>query len=94
MNCPNMNLSPLPDLHGHPRMVRDPGLLLCVRVSTVRDARHQGMGRERHASTVDSKAAGDRGNSHALADKKLNDLPLTVKTRLPAGWKVAHFQHA
>ena len=31
--------------------------------------------------------------THSL-DKKLNDLPLTVKTRLPAGWKVAHFQHA
>jgi peptidoglycan/xylan/chitin deacetylase (PgdA/CDA1 family) len=50
--------------------------------------------RERHASVVVAKAGGDRIEvtvTHSL-DKKLYDLPLTVKTRLPADWKLAHFQ--
>ena len=50
--------------------------------------------RERHASTVVAKPGQDRIEvtvTHSL-DKKLYDLPLTVKTRLPADWKLAHFQ--
>ena len=50
--------------------------------------------RERHASTVVAKAGSDRIEvtvTHSL-DKKLYDLPLTVKTKLPADWKLAHFQ--
>jgi len=43
---------------------------------------------------VVAKAGGDRIEvtvTHSL-DKKLYDLPLTVKTRLPGDWKLAHFQ--
>jgi peptidoglycan/xylan/chitin deacetylase (PgdA/CDA1 family) len=50
--------------------------------------------RERHASTVAAKDSGDRIEvtvTHSL-DKKLYDLPLTVKTPLPADWKLVHFQ--
>lgn len=50
--------------------------------------------RERHSSAVAAKTSSDRIEvtvTHSL-DKKLYDLPLTVKTRLPADWKLAHFQ--
>jgi peptidoglycan/xylan/chitin deacetylase (PgdA/CDA1 family) len=50
--------------------------------------------RERQASTVNAILAGDRIEvtvSHSL-DKTLYDLPLTVKTPLPAEWKLVHFQ--
>src|SRR5438309_8677905 len=61
-------------------------------VATYQDAAK--YARERHASTVDAKAGSERIEvtvTHSL-DKKLYDLPLTVKTRLPADWKLAHFQ--
>jgi peptidoglycan/xylan/chitin deacetylase (PgdA/CDA1 family) len=50
--------------------------------------------RERHASKIDEKTAGGRFEivvTHSL-DKKLYDLPLTVKTPLPADWKLVHFR--
>jgi peptidoglycan/xylan/chitin deacetylase (PgdA/CDA1 family) len=61
-------------------------------VATYQDAAK--YARERHASVVAAKAAGDRIEvtvTHSL-DKELYDLPLTAKTRLPADWKLAHFQ--
>jgi peptidoglycan/xylan/chitin deacetylase (PgdA/CDA1 family) len=61
-------------------------------VATYQDAAK--YARERHASSVGAKAGADRIEvtvTHSL-DKKLYDLPLTVKTRLPGDWKLAHFQ--
>ena len=61
-------------------------------VATYQDAAK--YARERHASTVGAKAGSERIEvtvTHSL-DKKLYDLPLTLKTRLPADWKLAHFQ--
>ena len=61
-------------------------------VATYQDAAK--YARERHASAVVAKAGGDRIEvtvTHSL-DKKLYDLPVTVKTRLPDDWKLAHFQ--
>jgi peptidoglycan/xylan/chitin deacetylase (PgdA/CDA1 family) len=50
--------------------------------------------RERHNGKITTKASGDRIEvtvTHSL-DKSLYDLPLTVKTPIPADWKLAHFQ--
>src|SRR5262249_38829849 len=50
--------------------------------------------RERHASTVTSKAAGETIEvtvTHKL-DPKLYDLPLTAKTAIPADWPVVRFR--
>jgi len=61
-------------------------------VATYQDAAK--YARERHASAIVAKVGSDRIEvtvTHSL-DKKLYDLPLTVKTRLPADWKLAHFQ--
>ena len=61
-------------------------------VATYQDAAK--YARERHASAVVAKAGDDRIEvtvTHSL-DKKLYDLPLTVKTRLPGDWKLAHFR--
>jgi peptidoglycan/xylan/chitin deacetylase (PgdA/CDA1 family) len=61
-------------------------------VATYQDAAK--YARERHASAVVAKTDGDRIEvtvTHSL-DKKLYDLPLTVKTRLSGDWKLAHFQ--
>ena len=61
-------------------------------VATYQDAAK--YARERHASTVVAKAGSERIEvtvTHSL-DKKLYDLPLTVKTRLPADWKLARFE--
>ena len=63
-----------------------------VWVATYQDAAK--YARERHASTVVAKAGSERIEvtvTHSL-DRKLYDLPLTVKARLPADWKLAHFQ--
>jgi hypothetical protein len=49
--------------------------------------------RERHSGKVTTVASGDRITvtvTHTL-DKALYDLPLTVKTTLPADWTLAHF---
>jgi len=50
--------------------------------------------RERHNGKVTTSMSGDRIQvtvTHSL-DKTLYDLPLTVKTTLPAGWQLVHFQ--
>ena len=50
--------------------------------------------RERHSGKVTTAVSGDRIQvtlTHTL-DKKLYDLPLTVKTPIPGDWKLAHFQ--
>jgi peptidoglycan/xylan/chitin deacetylase (PgdA/CDA1 family) len=50
--------------------------------------------RERHNSAIATKASGDRIEvmvTHSL-DKTLYDLPLTVKTPIPADWKLVRFQ--